>query len=94
MVSEAGDWWIAGNLMRDAAALCNIELLPWDCWGAMPDAGDPVSGDLGALFDRLAVLTQTPDTAFAELRQLCRDDDRLRVPPAVRNAIRDRDEAL
>jgi transglutaminase superfamily protein len=94
MVSEAGDWWIAGNLMRDAAALCNIELLPWDCWGAMPDPGGPISGDLAALFDRLAVLTQTPDTAFAELRQLCRDDDRLRVPPAVHNAIRDRDEAL
>ena len=33
---EAGDWWIAANLMRDGAALLNIELLPWDCWGAMP----------------------------------------------------------
>ena len=33
---EGGDWWIAANLMRDGAALLNIELLPWDCWGAMP----------------------------------------------------------
>jgi hypothetical protein len=30
MTHEAGDWWIAANLMRDAAALRNIELLPWD----------------------------------------------------------------
>jgi hypothetical protein len=60
----------------------------------MPEPGDPVSGDLAALFDRLAALTQTPDTAFAELRQLCQDDDRLRVPAAVRNAICDRDEPL
>jgi hypothetical protein len=30
-VGESGDWWIAGNLMRDAAALGNLEVLPWDC---------------------------------------------------------------
>ena len=90
---EAGDWWIAANLMRDAAALRNIELLPWDCWGAMPKPGEPISGDLARLLDRLAALTQTPDTAFAELKQLCQDD-RLRVPPTVRNAVRDREEAI
>jgi hypothetical protein len=80
--------------MRDAAALRNIELLPWDCWGAMPEPGDPISGDLATLFDRLAALTRAPDDAFAELQQLCQGDDRLRVPPAVRNAARKRDEAL
>jgi hypothetical protein len=94
LTSEAGDWWIAGNLMRDAAALRNVELLPWDCWGAMPKPGEPISGDLAALFDRLAALTQTPDTAFAELTQLGQHDDRLRVPPTVRNAVLDREEAI
>jgi Transglutaminase-like superfamily len=94
LANEAGDWWIAGNLMRDAAALRNVELLPWDCWGAMPKPSDPISGDLAALFDRLAALTQAPDDAFAELQQLCQGDDRLRVPPAVRNAVLKRDEAL
>jgi hypothetical protein len=94
MIGEAGDWWIAANLMRDAAALRNIELLPWDCWGAMPEPGEPISGDLASLLDRLAALTQTPDAAFAELRQLCQHDDRLRVPPTVRNAARDREEAI
>lgn len=82
------------HLMRDAAALCNIELLPWDCWSAMPGPDDPISRDLAALFDRLAALTQQPGGSFAELRQLCEADDRLRVPPAVRNAARNRDEAL
>src|SRR5215472_10688945 len=93
MVKEGGDWWIAGNLMRDAAALRNIELLPWDCWGAMPTPDHPIGGELTALFDRLAALTQTPDASFAELRQLC-EDNRLRVPPAVHNHLRDRDETL
>ena len=92
-LNETGDWWIAGNLMRDAAALRNIELLPWDCWGAMPTPEHPIGSELAALFDRLAALTQTPDASFAELRQLC-EDDRLRVPSAVRNHLRNRDEIL
>ena len=66
---EAGDWWIAANLMRDGAALLNIELLPWDCWGAMPTPADPIGEDLAALFDRLAELTLAPDDNLAELRR-------------------------
>jgi hypothetical protein len=87
VTNETGDWWVAANLMRDAAALRNLELLPWDAWGAMPEADDPIDDDRRALFDRLAALTRTPDAVdanFAELRQLCQDD-RLRVPAMVRN---------
>jgi hypothetical protein len=94
IINEAGDWWIAGNLMRDAAALGNIELLPWDCWGAMPQADEPIDEPRCALFDRLAALTQLPDSSFAELQRLCRQDSRLRVPAAVHNAVRMRDEPL
>ena len=92
-MKESGDWWIAANLMRDAAALRNIELLPWDVWGAMPGPDNPMGSDLTALFDRLAAVTQTPDAAFAELRTLC-EDDRLRVPPTVRNVLRNREEPV
>jgi Transglutaminase-like superfamily len=94
LMDEGGLWWIAGNLMRDTAALGNIELLPWDCWGAMPGPGEPIDDDRHALFDHLAALTQAPDTSFAELRQLCQGDDRVRVPPVVHNALRNRDEAI
>jgi hypothetical protein len=94
MLNEAGDWWIAANLMRDAAALRNIELLPWDCWGAMPRPEDTIGSELARLFDRLAALTEAPDADHAELDRLCQDDDRLRVPPAVRNAARNRYELL
>jgi hypothetical protein len=93
LIGETGDWWIAANLMRDAAALLNMELLPWDCWGAMPGPEDPIDPELAALFDRLAALTQAPDATLADLRQLC-DDDRLRVPPEVRNAVRGRLERV
>ena len=94
MIGEAGDWWIAANLMRDAAALGNLELLPWDCWGAMPAEDEPIGDARGALFDRLAALTQAPDRGFDELRRLVTGDDRLRVPPSVRNALRQRDEPV
>jgi hypothetical protein len=94
MLNEAGDWWIAGNLMRDAAALLNIELLPWDCWGAMPTPESGIDDELAALFDRLTVLTETPDASHPELAQLMSADERLRVPPMVRSAARHRDEPV
>jgi hypothetical protein len=93
-IGEAGDWWIAGNLMRDAAALLNIELLPWDTWGAMPDPASGIDDDLAALFDRLATLTLEPGQGLAELRRLGQDDERLRVPPSVHNFLRGTDDAL
>jgi hypothetical protein len=92
-IQEFGDWWIAANLMRDASALLNLELLPWDCWGAMPKPGQPIEPELVTLFDRLARLTQAPDDSRAELQYLCADD-RLRVPAVVYSAARDRPEAI
>ena len=93
VIKEYGDWWVAANLVRDASALLNLELLPWDVWGAMPEPGEPIDDELAALFDRLARLTQDPDDCGAELRELGQDD-RLRVPAAVYNAQRDRPETL
>ncbi len=29
----AGAWWLAGSVLRDAAALAGLEALPWDHWG-------------------------------------------------------------
>ena len=94
MVNEAGAWWIASNLMRDVAALDNIELLPWDDWGIMPGPDDPIDGEMQDLFDRLASLTRDPDPALSELHEIQRTDDRVRVPPSVRNYQRGRDELL
>jgi hypothetical protein len=38
-------------------------------------------------FDRLAELTQEPDMSFAELRRLYDEDERLRVPQKMFNAL-------
>ncbi|MFG3341147.1 transglutaminase domain-containing protein [Glycomyces sp. NPDC048151] len=84
---ESGPWWIAANLVRDAAALANRELLPWDVWGRMPEPEDEIDADLTALLDDLAAVTADPDTA-ADVRARYETDDRIRVPEQVRNAVR------
>lgn len=90
---EAGDWWIAQNLVRDGAALLNTELLPWDRWGAMPEPVDPIDESLASLFDQLAGFTQAPDASLDSLRRLY-EDERLRVPATVINSVRGREERI
>jgi hypothetical protein len=81
-----GLWFIAGNVIRDVAALNGMEMLPWDCWGAMPQPGESIDAERLALFDRLAALCLDPDRNIAELRAVYEADERLRVPPKVYNA--------
>jgi hypothetical protein len=89
-----GLWFIAGNLVRDLAALNNMEMLPWDVWGVMIRPDEPLRDDQLAFFDRLAAVTHAPDASFAELRALYEGDDRLRVPATVFNAMLNRPEAI
>ena len=89
-----GLWFIAGNVMRDFAALNNVEMLPWDCWGADPQPNETLSDAQISLFDRLAGLTLDPDKRFAELRDLYASDASLRVPAEVLNALTQRTERV
>ncbi len=91
---EAGAWWIAGNLLRDVAAMNNMEMLPWDVWGAMPAPGEAIEPPALQLFDRLAALTRSPDQTFDELVACYQEDDRVRVPATVFNAVLHREEAV
>src|SRR5262245_40581850 len=93
-VDLRGLWFIAGNLVRDVAALNKTEMLPWDVWGAQPRPHEPLNDEQLAFFDKLAALTRAPDASFAELRALYEGDDRLRVPPVVFNALRDAPEPI
>nr|WP_246722321.1 hypothetical protein [Rhizobium laguerreae] len=76
------------NLVRDFAALNNMEMLPWDDWGAMPQPEEEISPDGLARFDRLAALTVDVDQRFGELQALYQDDAGLRVPAQVFNGVR------
>jgi hypothetical protein len=89
-----GLWFVAGNVLRDAAALNNMEMLPWDVWGAMGGPDQPLSADQLAMFDQLSALTRMPDAAFAALQVIYDADTRLRVPATVFNAVRRRLEPV
>jgi hypothetical protein len=91
---QRGVWFIAGELIRDLAALDKMEMLPWDVWGAMPRPEDSLQENRLAFYDRVAQLTRSPDPAFDELRGLYEADDRLRVPGTVFNALLQRPEPV
>jgi hypothetical protein len=91
---EKGLWFIAGNVLRDFASLNNMEMLPWDVWGAMIQPNDEITPEKFALFDRLAELTREPDAHFAELRALYDSDASLRVPGEVFNFLRQQFEPV
>jgi hypothetical protein len=80
-----GLWFIAGSLIRDAAALNGVELLPWDVWGAMPMPGAVLTPEQLAYFDRLAQLTAAPDVHAGELRALFESGDALKPGATVWN---------
>ena len=85
---QLGLWFVAGNLLRDFASLNNMEMLPWDVWGAMVKPDEDITSEQFALYDRLAGLTADPDAHFTELRALYDGNEALRVPPQVFNALR------
>jgi hypothetical protein len=85
-----GLWLIAGNVIRDVAALNNHEMLPWDVWGAM--TRNDAELDL-PLIDRLAELSHAPDEHPAEL-QAAYEDRRIAVPGTVFNAVLNRPDPV
>jgi hypothetical protein len=88
-----GKWFIAGNVVRDLAALNRMEMLPWDVWGLMPGEHDRLSAENQALLDRGAGLTLEPDGAFSDVRAIY-DDNRLRVSHTVFNVLRNAHETI
>ena len=93
-VNLRGLWYIAGNVVRDIAALNKVELLPWDIWGAQPRPDEELNDDQLTFFDQISALTHEPDTSFDELRRLFESDNRLRVPAVVFNSLRNQSEEI
>jgi hypothetical protein len=80
-----GLWFVRGNLVRDMASLNKTELLPWDGWGLIEGDDQSLSPADWALLDRAAVLTQSDDSLFHEMRSTYLSETGLRVPPVVRS---------
>jgi hypothetical protein len=79
-----GAWFVAGNVMLDAAALNKEEMLPWEKWsvGRELGPGSTVSPALAERFDAVAAaLAGSPDAATAA--RVYREHEWLRVTPTV-----------
>ena len=85
-----GLWFIAGNVVRDVAALNNRKMLPWDVWGAMAQTDSEL--DL-PFIDRLAEFSHAPDRHFGDLRAIYKDK-RVAVPGTVFNAVLNRPDPV
>ncbi len=90
ILDMSGWWFIAGNVIRDVAALNNHEMLPWDTWGAMTLEDAAVDT---AFIDRLAALSRDPDAHPDDLRAAY-EDRRVAVPATVFNAVLGRPETV
>jgi hypothetical protein len=80
----AGDWFAAHSVLRDAAALNKIELLPWETWSIGRDFGPgrPVPAvHLPALDAVAARLHGSPDADTAEA--VYREHAWLQVPATI-----------
>ena len=93
-INMAGLWFIAGNVIRDFAALNRMEALPWDVWGMMEMGDEALTAERKALLDKVAALTMAGDDAFPEIRKLYESDERLRMPPVVYNVLRNAPESI
>ncbi|SNY44612.1 hypothetical protein [Paractinoplanes atraurantiacus] len=50
-----GDWFVAGDVLKDLVARQGVATLPWDAWDPMPGPGEEIDVDL---FDGLAAGTR------------------------------------
>ncbi|MGE5561163.1 MAG: transglutaminase-like domain-containing protein [Chloroflexota bacterium] len=76
-----GLWFIAGNLIRELAALNGAEMLPWDVWGLM--TCEQLSELELALLDEVARALKADSDA--DIRRLYADE-RLRAPAEMMKA--------
>lgn len=86
-VGLRGLWFVAGDVIRDVVALNRQEMLPWDVWGDQPKPGEALDQQRLEFFDGLAALSRESDARLAEIFEICRNDDRVRLPDAVLNSL-------
>lgn len=79
----SGEFFIAGNVLRDLAAFTKLEVLPWDVWSPMWRADQtPQASQLSAI-DQAATALTADDVTGASARTFYLDHPALQVPARV-----------
>jgi len=81
----SGAWFVAGNVVRDLAALNKREMLAWDSWGIARDCprGKPIPEPVATRLGTAAALIADPEPDWKMLRETYDTGEAFRVPPVV-----------
>ncbi|QYX82370.1 transglutaminase-like domain-containing protein [Streptomyces akebiae] len=77
-----GEWFVAGNVRLDLAALNKVETLLWDIWGTETEPGRELVDPVRELYDEVAVVAGD-EVGFAAARALFAEREGLRTPRTV-----------
>ena len=89
-----GTWFIAGNVLRGSRLAQPDGVAAVGFVRTDDRAGRNLRRhEQTTLLDKIAALTLAGDGAFSDVRAIY-DDDRLRVPPTIFNAVRNRPETI
>jgi hypothetical protein len=77
-----GEWFVAGNIRLDLAALNKVETLLWDIWGTGAAGDGDMTDAIRELYDRAAEVSGD-EVPFGAARRLFTEHDGLRTPPTV-----------
>ncbi|MCN9243461.1 transglutaminase-like domain-containing protein [Streptomyces sp. RY43-2] len=77
-----GQWFVAGAVRLDLAALNKVETLLWDVWGPGPGSDEEFTDAIRELYDH-ASLVACDDVPFDAVRNLFARNDGLRTPRTV-----------
>jgi Transglutaminase-like superfamily len=78
-----GEWFVAGSVRLDLAALNKVEMLLWDVWGARADSDAEMTDAIRELYDQVSQVTGNDDVPFGAARAMFTQDDRLLAPRTV-----------
>ncbi|MFZ3592385.1 transglutaminase domain-containing protein [Streptomyces sp. BH104] len=77
-----GEWFVAGNVRLDLAALNKVETLLWDVWGIGANSDREMTDTIRKLYDRAAETT-VGEVSYSATRQLFAESHGLRTPRTV-----------
>ncbi|MEV0091435.1 transglutaminase-like domain-containing protein [Streptomyces sp. NPDC050738] len=82
VIGLSGAWFVRSNVVRDLAALCRVEVLPWDGWGLTDQPELVLSDEQLALLDTVAE-AGAAGGPLARLLDLHEGHDALRTPDEI-----------
>jgi hypothetical protein len=77
-----GEWFVAGNVRLDLAALNKVETLLWDIWGTGADSDDEMTDAIRELYDHVSLVAGN-DVPFGAAGKLFTENEGLRTPKTV-----------